>query len=76
MTGALFIWQLLPADANYLLMAGIIWTLFWKGWALWEAGRNNSKNWFTVLFFINTVGLLEILYIFKFSKSKQAKKKK
>jgi len=42
----------------------------WKGWALWVAARQNSKPWFVVLLIINTLGILEILYIFIFSKPK------
>lgn len=45
-----------------------IWGLVWKGFALWRAGRNYQKIWFIVLLVANTVGILEILYIFCFSK--------
>lgn len=47
-----------------------VWSLAWKGIALWKAARNGSKRWFVVLFLVNTVGLLEIIYIFFFSKKK------
>jgi len=40
----------------------------WKGIALWKAARNKSLAWFVVLFIVNTAGILEILYIFVFSK--------
>ena len=46
----------------------IIWSLFWKGWALWRAARKGSKIWFVVLLVVNTLGILEILYIYIFSK--------
>lgn len=45
-----------------------IWTLIWKGLALWKSAKKNSKVWFIVLLIINTLGILEILYIFLFSK--------
>ena len=48
----------------------IIWTLPWKGAALWKAAKNESKWWFVVLLIVNTLGILEILYIFVFSKRK------
>jgi len=51
----------------------IAWTLFWKGWALWKAARANSKGWFIVLLVINTIGILEIIYIFAVSKGKRPK---
>lgn len=45
----------------------IIWTLFWKGVALWKSARSGSKVWFIVFLLVNTAGILEILYIFLFS---------
>ena len=48
-----------------------IWSLIWKGWALWRASRNYQKVWFMVLLVVNTVGILEILYLFVFSKKKE-----
>lgn len=46
----------------------ILWTLPWKGVALWKAARNEHKIWFVVLFLVNTLAILDILYIFIFSK--------
>lgn len=46
----------------------LIWSFVWKGWALWIAARKGSKIWFVALLLINTLGILEILYIFVFSK--------
>jgi methionyl-tRNA synthetase len=42
----------------------IIWNMVWKGIALYKAGKNQHLGWFIVLFLINTMGLLEIIYIF------------
>lgn len=47
-----------------------IWSLIWKGLALWRAGRNYQKAWFVVMLIVNTAGILEILYLFVFSKMK------
>lgn len=44
----------------------IIWSLIWKGIALWKSARNNSQTWFIILLIVNTLGILEILYIFFF----------
>jgi len=52
----------------------MIWVLPWKGVALWKAAKNGSKWWFVILLIVNTVGILEILYIFIFSKMKATKK--
>ena len=45
-----------------------IWSIIWKGIALWKAARNGSKPWFVVMLILNTVGILEIIYIFYFAK--------
>ena len=56
-------------NANpYLSLPVVLWALVWKGIALWKAARHNQKWWFIPLLVINTLGLLEILYIFVFSK--------
>jgi len=46
----------------------LIWTLVWKALALWRAARKGSEWWFIALMIINTLGILEILYIYVFSK--------
>ena len=46
----------------------VIWSLFWKGWALWLAARRGEKIWFIILLIVNTVGILEIIYIFAVAK--------
>jgi hypothetical protein len=48
----------------------IVWTLPWKGVALWRAARNKQLVWFIVLLVVNTLAILEIIYIFGFSKKK------
>lgn len=45
-----------------------LWTLPWKGYALWIAARNKHKYWFIALLIINTVAILEIIYIFAVGK--------
>jgi len=54
--------------AGILLLIVVIWTLVWKGMALWKAAREGSRPWFIVLLIVNTVGILEILYLYVFSK--------
>ena len=55
---------------NVVVWLLIIWSAIWKGIALWKAARNSAKAWFIILLIVNTVGILEILYIFVFSKKK------
>ena len=54
-----------------IFIALVIWSAIWKAMALWKAARNGDKVWFAAIFIINTAGLLEIFYIFAFSKRQQ-----
>ena len=47
----------------------MLWSLVWKGLALWIAAREDSKSWFIILLILNTFGILEIIYILFFSKA-------
>jgi len=58
---------LFPGHQSIWALA-IIWALVWKAWSLWIAARKNQKIWFGALLLINTMGILEILYVFIFSK--------
>jgi methionyl-tRNA synthetase len=53
---------------NPLFVLVLAWSLVWKGLALWKSARNGEKAWFVALLIVNTLGLLEILYIYVFSK--------
>lgn len=52
-----------------LLIPLAIWGIFWQGIALWKAAKDGSKVWFIVLLLIHTLGILDLLYIFVFSKN-------
>lgn len=52
----------------------IIWSLIWKGIALWHAGGNRQLAWFIVLLVVNTVGILEIIYLIFFRENKRLNK--
>jgi methionyl-tRNA synthetase len=58
------------AGMNVLLAVILVWSIVWKGLALWRAARTGSKPWFIVLLIVNTVGILEILYLYIFSRPK------
>jgi Family of unknown function (DUF5652) len=53
--------------AIYLLY---IWSLLWKGLALWRSAQLKQRNWFIVLIVLNTAGLLELVYLFRFAKKR------
>jgi len=48
----------------FAITALIAWTIVWKGMALWRAAQLGQKRWFIAILVINTVGLLEIIYLF------------
>ena len=61
----------LTPGMKLILAVLIIWSLIWKGVALWKAARNSHTAWYVIMLIVNTVGILEIIYIFGFSKKRQ-----
>ena len=53
----------------------LVWSLYWKARALWRAARKEDKRWFIALLVLNTLGILEILYLYVFSKRGDEKEK-
>ncbi len=53
-----------------LLFVLFLWSLVWKGLALWRAVKNDQRNWFVVMLVVSTMGILEIAYLFFFAKKK------
>lgn len=60
---------------NLFIIGVALWTLPWKGIALWQAARFGDKKWFIVLLVVNTLAILEVVYIFVISKRKALKEK-
>ena len=59
-------------DHPWIIVVMLLWTLPWKGVALWKSAQADQTGWFVALMIVNTLGLLEILYIFAFApKSKK-----
>ena len=61
-----------PFGGGFVLLGAaiVLWSLIWKGLALWKAARKGENVWFIALLIVNTLGILEILYIYAFSKPK------
>ena len=57
-------------SSGIIVLALTAWTLVWKGLALWTAAHDKQKQWFIAILILNTVGILEIAYLFVFSKNK------
>ena len=54
-----------------LMVLALAWGLPWKGVALWKSARNKQLVWFVVLFIVNTLAVLEIIYLGFFQKKKR-----
>ena len=53
-----------------LAILGLLWVLLWKGVALWKAAKNDQKGWYIAMLILQTLGILEIFYIFLFQKDR------
>ena len=51
-----------------LVAVVVLWSLVWQAMAMWKAARHGHKWWFIVLLLVHTAGILDILYIYVFSK--------
>lgn len=58
-----------------LLALVVVWSVVWKGIALWRAARNYQRGWFIALLILNTAGILEIVYLLWFRRDKQPETK-
>jgi NADH:ubiquinone oxidoreductase subunit 6 (subunit J) len=58
----------------WLLVVVFIWSFVWKLLALWKSARRKQIVWFVVFALVNTLGILEILYIYIFSDMMSPKK--
>jgi methionyl-tRNA synthetase len=61
-------------EKNWLIFIVIaaLWTIPWKGVALWKSAKKGHLIWFIALFLINSLAILEIIYIFFFSDKETA----
>jgi len=55
----------LQSDTSILIFILLaLWSLPWKGIALWKAAQLSHKWWFIIILIANTLALVEIYYIF------------
>ncbi len=54
----------------FVLIVLYIWSLLAKGVALWRAANLGQRNWFIAILVLNTIGIVELLYLFKFASKK------
>jgi len=60
-------------ELKIVMVVVLIWSIFWKGLALWKAARGKQKYWFCVILLINSLGLLEIVFLGFFQKKTKEK---
>ncbi|OGE11137.1 hypothetical protein A3A60_03450 [Candidatus Curtissbacteria bacterium RIFCSPLOWO2_01_FULL_42_26] len=58
------------AIGSSILVIIVVWSLVLKGIALWHAAQNREKYWFVAILIVNSLGVLEIAYLFIFSTKK------
>ena len=57
-----------PAIYNILAIILVLWTIPWKVYAVWLAVKSDRKAWFVVLVLINSLSILEMIYVFNVEK--------
>ncbi len=53
----------IPLVISFVFVA-FIWSILWKGLALWRSAKRGDMWWFIAFLLINTLGILEIIYLF------------
>lgn len=54
----------------FILLFTVLWVLPWKAYSLWIAARSGQKIWFVILLVVNTLSILELVYIFYIQEKK------
>ena len=67
MSSIQFLADLTNIHPAFIALAAM-WSLIWKGLALWKSAKNNQKYWFVALLVLSTIGVLEIIYLAFFQK--------
>lgn len=57
-------------SGTFLFVLLAVWSMGMKGIALWRAAKLGQRNWFIAILIVNLMGLLELIYLFKFSTKK------
>jgi len=57
------LYNLTPTTITLIIIA-VVWSSVWKAFALYRAGKLTDPIWFVLLFLVNTLGILEMFYLF------------
>ena len=52
-----------PSILFILILLISVWSLIWKGLALWKSSQKKETKWFIFLLILNTAGILPIIYL-------------
>jgi len=58
-------------ENSWLIFIMYLWVIPWKGLALWRAARRSDQKWFIALLLVNSLAILDILYIYIFGKEEK-----
>ncbi len=68
----LSIFSIIPPEILFTIFLVVLAiTTVLKAFALWYAARNHQVLWFVAILVLNTLGILEIIYLATFRKDKQ-----
>ena len=57
-------WPPIVEQHKVIFFLLVLWIVFWKALAMWHAARQDQKVWYIIFIFVNTLGILEIIYLF------------
>jgi len=63
----------LPSWVIPVMIVLAIWTIYWKGLSMWHAASKKDSTWFIILLVFNTLGILDMIYLFGVAKIKPDK---
>jgi hypothetical protein len=49
---------------TFWIVIVLVWSLPWKGVALWKSARRKEIGWFILILVVQTMAILEIIYLF------------
>jgi hypothetical protein len=67
-SGIVLFMELIFQNNLFLFIIIMLWVLPWKIYSLWVSARNGHKGWFVALILVNSIGILDIIYIFAVAK--------
>lgn len=56
--------EVLIREHPLIFLSILIWSLVWKALALWKSAQLSHQWWFIAILLLNTLGIVEILYLF------------